>query len=390
MKRLFIYFLMGIVPCFSMQKQEDITAFIHSSNQFAFTIYEALPKERNKMYSPFCLYSSIMMAYLGAEKQTAKELKSLLKLHIQKENIPKVYNHWFKNTFTAHSNCELFFANGLWIEKTTPILSKYSNTLINCFHTKPQLVSFHYAPEKMRETINDWIGKRTEFHIEDLLTKDDVTEDTKIILASGASFKSSWKKSFNEAHTIPSPFHTKKERVYVEMMHQVGTFPFYETTSLKAVALPFSCSYYLVVILAKNPLLELDLNVNTYQKILINLKEQIVDLKLPKFSINANYDLNGVLADLNITNSFGRLANFSAINGRLDLHLSSISHGSFLSIDEYGASTVASDADDISMDLIPSDVTFHAERPFSFFLCDSNTFSLFFLGKCIEPQRAKQ
>lgn len=390
MRRLLIYFLIGITFCFAMQKQSDEMALIRSCNQFAFTINKTFPKQENTIYSPFCLYSSMMMAYLGSERKTGKELKAFLKLSIPKKTLPRLYNQWSKNALISHFNCKFFMANGIWIEKTTPILSEYSKTLLKCFHTKPQPANFQYAPEKMRATINNWIGKHTEFYVDHLLTKEDVTEDTKIILASGSSFQGSWETGFNEAFTTPSPFYIKQKTVYVEMMHQTNRLPFYETQAFKAVALPFSCSYYFVVVLPKDPLIELNLNAKVYQKILTNLQEKTVDLKLPKFSIDRAYNLNDLLIQFHVTNPFSRLANFSEINGRLDLYLSNISHGSFLSIDEYGALSSSSDAKNISMKQLPFEVSLHADHPFFFFLCDLKNFSLFFMGKCVEPNKAKQ
>lgn len=60
--------------------------------------------------------------------------------------------------------------------------------------------------------MNEWVSKKTNNKINDLINKDGITDDTMMYLLNAIYFKGSWKISFNQNHTKKSPFYISKNQ----------------------------------------------------------------------------------------------------------------------------------------------------------------------------------
>ena len=106
---------------------------------------------------------------------------------------------------------------------------------------------------------------------------------------------------------------------------------------------------------------------------------------MPKFTFSTELDLGNLLRSLGMTGAFDPgHADFSGIDGRLDLFISSILHKAFISVDEKGTEAAAATAVIIGTTSFPvSQVTLTVDHPFLFLIRDRLTGLVLFLGKVV-------
>lgn len=375
-----------------MQKPLPVKSIISSSNKFGLSLLQQIPDEKTVLISPFSLTASLYMLYLGSEGKTEAEVKKVLGIKVEKNILATSFHDWSKMILQKNQDCSFFLANGMWAEKTTPILPSYSRLLNDEFHAKIQNVNFLNKPYENLQDINYWIAQKTDFEIDNLVSKQDVSFDTKILLGNALSFKGNWELGFDRELTKPSPFFTdKNKQVYVEMMHQVHEFPFFENNELAAIALPLSCEtttnqLSLLFILPKN-FASFSVDEKKILKVLSNLKPQIIDVKIPKIVLLEKYNLNNELNNLGMNNAYSRVANFSSINGKVDLFLSEVLHGASLSLNEYGIDTSLENSSSINLQSFehqPNN-SFLVNKPFFVLLMEMKSKSIVMIGKIAEP-----
>ena len=116
------------------------------------------------------------------------------------------------------------------------------------------------------------------------------------------------------------------------------------------------------------------------------LAEEMVEVFLPRFTLEESYNMEGVLRDLGMTDAFDALhANFCGMSSRRGLHLSKVVHKSFVEVTEEATeATATTEAMEvfICLRIVPR---FHADRPFLFFIQHSKTGAILFCGRFCSP-----
>ncbi|XP_015363038.1 serpin B6-like [Marmota marmota marmota] len=109
-----------------------------------------------------------------------------------------------------------------------------------------------------------------------------------------------------------------------------------------------------------------------------------VEVFLPQFKLQENYDLEEVLRNLGMTDAFDEArADFSGMSSRRDLHLSKVVHKSFVEVNEEGTEAAAATACRIVLLCRPP--RFCADHPFLFFIQHSRTRGILFCGRVSSP-----
>jgi serpin B len=117
-----------------------------------------------------------------------------------------------------------------------------------------------------------------------------------------------------------------------------------------------------------------------------NLDAAKVHVRLPKFTLKEKFDLNQTLSQMGISTAFTPKANFSGIDGKMDLFLSKVLHEAYFALNESGV--VATSATGAAMNIKSTAGTakeFIADHPFIFALVDLQTKIPLFLGELTTP-----
>jgi serpin B len=81
-------------------------------------------------------------------------------------------------------------------------------------------------------------------------------------------------------------------------------------------------------------------------------------------------------------------ADFSGMDGKLDLYISTVIHQAFINVDEKGTEAAAATAVVIGATAVrpSSDIkVFNVDHPFIFYIKDNSTGSILFMGKMMNP-----
>jgi serpin B len=117
-----------------------------------------------------------------------------------------------------------------------------------------------------------------------------------------------------------------------------------------------------------------------------NLRESEVHVTIPKFKIEAEYELREQLSQLGMKQVFTREADLSGIDGKKDLEVSKVIHKAVVEVNEEGSEAAAATAIVLRGDAIlvhpePKVYEFKADHPFMFFIRDNRNGMNLFVGQ---------
>ncbi|XP_006516685.3 serine (or cysteine) proteinase inhibitor, clade B, member 6b isoform X2 [Mus musculus] len=285
-------------------------------------------------------------------------------------------------------------ANRLFGEKTFDILASFKDSCRKFYEAEMEELDFKGATEQSRQHINAWVAKKTEDKITELLSSGSVNSNTPLVLVNAIYFKGNWEKQFNKEDTQEMPFNVTKDVVKpVQMMFQKSTFKmtYVEEISTNILLLPYVGNELNMIIMLPDEHIELSMVEKeiTYKKFiewtrLDKMEEEEVEVFLPKFKLEENYDMKDVLCRLGMTDAFEEgMADFSGIASKEGLFLSKVIHKSFVEVNEEGTEAAAATAANIGFRcMVPY---FCANHPFLFFIQHSRTSGIVFCGRFSSP-----
>ncbi|XP_023597811.1 serpin B6 isoform X2 [Trichechus manatus latirostris] len=287
-------------------------------------------------------------------------------------------------------------ANRLFGEKTYDFLSSFKDSCRKFYQAEMEELDFANATEESRKHINTWVAKKTEGKITELLSSGAVNSITKLVLANAIYFKGNWDTQFNKEQTKERPFKiSKNEEKPVQMMFKKSTFKITYIGEIftQILVLPYVGKELNMIIMLPDGNTDLSTVEKelTYEKFMEwtrpdMLDEEEVEVFLPRFKLEENYDMEDVLRSLGMADAFdqGR-ANFSGMSSKRDLYLSKVVHKSFVEVNEEGTEAAAATAAIMMMRCVRITPRFCADHPFLFFIQHTKTNEILFCGRVSSP-----
>jgi serpin B len=135
--------------------------------------------------------------------------------------------------------------------------------------------------------------------------------------------------------------------------------------------------------------LENKITVSSLQNAISKMYKQETIISIPKFRIEASFELTKILPKLGITKIFDRSANFSGIfeDGGDGVFVSDVIHKAFVEVNEEGTEAAAATAIMMTrMCMIPvQPFEFKADHPFLFVIRDNSCGTILFMGRYASP-----
>ncbi|XP_075682818.1 serpin B3-like [Rhinoderma darwinii] len=363
---------------------------------------EILKTEKNKniFYSPVSISIVLEMVMRGSDGNTKSQMEKVL--HVPKpcssatkdseEGLQPDIKELLSNQ--TGKKYELKIVNGLFGEKTFTVLDQYVKRIKNEFNADLQTVDFQHNAEAERKKINEWIKSITNGKIIDLYAKGSLDASSVLALVNAIYFKGQWAKKFHPENTKEGTFHmTKNEKKTIQMMSMSGKFKFAALTEIKCkvLHLPYEEDISMIILLPDeidgvNELLSKatpDLLTSWVQT--KNLRETEIDMKIPKFKMEASYQLLSMLKKLGMTDLFQTNADLSGISKTKGLVVSSVAHKAFIEVNEEGTEAAAATGVGISVTSLPVRVPFIADHPFIFYLVKKSNSLVLFQGALFSP-----
>ena len=376
------------------------TATATIGGDFATRLYAKLAATRkgeNLFLSPFSIRVALAMCAVGAKGKTRKVLTDLIGAPASVEEQNREYAQQLKSIHgEGERPFELTTANALWGQQGYHFKPAYQQAIADFYDAALHAVNFHTQPDAAVKKINTWVSEKTHNRIEELVSRDLINEDTRLILTNAIYFKGLWEREFDEEETTDEEWHGPKGKRKTPMMHQRGGYLYYEDDAFQALDQPYKgeqLSMLVVLPRKRDGLTALEAKWATdglYEEVTGGLDyEETVVLSLPRFKMEAEFALAPVLCELGAKLAFSDDADFTGI-GEERLKISEVIHKAFVEVNEEGTEAAAATAVAmvkcvaITEPVVPK--VFQADHPFLFFIRDRSTNAVLFSGRVLEPK----
>lgn len=359
---------------------------------FAYELTDRIAKPgENWIYSPFSISACLSMAAAGADGKTAEAFKAKLDLSDEIDFGFEKKLETFEHAPVESSDFEMRIAQGVWIKDDFSVLPSYTSLLSRFFHAAAERVPFR--PETVWR-INGWISDVTRGKIKNLLSEDDLSERSRLVLANALYFHGSWQHPFSAHRTQKRAFHLSNGAdIECDTMAETSRALYFENETLQAAALPFHADRkapFKPACLLILPKEENAFSEQTVMNALASLHWEKVHFSVPKFVLEEKIDLTPILKQTELAAAFSNNADFSKIDGIGELCLSRVLHKTFFAFDEKGVEAAAATAAvvNVTTSIGPKPeivFPFIADRPFYVLLVDLNTQTPFFIGRVENP-----
>uniref|UniRef100_A0A4W6G264 Serpin peptidase inhibitor, clade B (ovalbumin), member 1, like 3 n=1 Tax=Lates calcarifer TaxID=8187 RepID=A0A4W6G264_LATCA len=175
----------------------------------------------NVFFSPFSISSALAMVMLGARGNTATQISECLKTQ-DCQDVHTSFTQLLTEFNKADAPYALSVANRLYGEQSYQFVEDFLTQTRKLYNAELESVDFKTSSEAARVNINSWVEKQTQGKIRDMLPKDVLDNDSRLVLVNAMYFKGTWNKTFERIDTYDAKFRLNKP---VKMMNKTADFP---------------------------------------------------------------------------------------------------------------------------------------------------------------------
>jgi len=360
------------------------------NNQFALKLLPQLANSSsNAFYSPYSISTALLMATGGAKSETEKQMLNVL---CQKDNT-LAYHQKFGEQISQvekKENIKLNVANSIWMQKGFKFQPDYVELLNKAYKAKLNECNFKTNGDGEAKRINKWVEGKTNNKIKDLIKPGVLKSNTRMVLVNAIYFYGDWSKAFDKESTKEADFYLNdKKTIKAKLMNAEYKMPYASDDLFEVVSIPYSKGEAsMLVFLPKNKdnfeeALKA-LTIEKYNTLTKNLAQEKVNLKLPKFTMTAEFELSQTLSNMGMPLAFTDMADFSGMTGEKDLKIDKVIHKAFVDVSEKGTEAAGATAVIMVTKSAVMDrektIYFKADHPFIFMIKDNATGQLLFVG----------
>lgn len=362
-------------------------SIIAKNNTFAVKLFEKTAKMQSTVISPVSVSYLMAMLANGANGQTKADIMKALQLEEKDlDEMNALYKMMIQRCGNTGKGTTLNIANYFAMNKEVKLEEAYANKMKNIYNAG--IESLDFTSSKTTAHINNWCKKNTNGMIPSIIDKVDANASAYIMNA--IFFNGTWADKFSKSQTKNENFRGyTRDITMVPMMHKSDKLLYWGNDMYTAVRIPYSNSSYTMTVMLPNEGVSIDEMLKTMENADLTAWRQdaeqcIVDLKLPRFTTEADVTLNNVISELGAANIFNSNADFTNI-AKTNMFVSEMFQKAKIEVSEEGTKAAAVTAAIMTMSALPTEepkhVTFHANRPFVYMITEANTNAIFFMGQ---------
>jgi len=369
---------------------------VEGNTAFALQLFGKLrANEGNLMLSPYSISSALAMTDAGARGQTAQQMQQTLHFDLSQTDRHPLFGRLDKALKAAQGSNELNIANSLWPQKKYPFRQEFLGLLRKNYGATVTPLNYAGDAEQARVTINQWVDDKTQHKIAEIIGPRMLDESTRMVLVNAIYFQGTWATPFPEYATQSDQFYAKPDTTAtVPFMHKRGRFSYGVNDQLQMIALPYAGRKLEMLILLPRSRdgigqLENSLTAASLSAWTSGMRDEQVNVALPKFKMSSGFDLAQTLIALGMKDAFDEMADFSGMDGSHWLYISAVLHKAYVNVNEKGTEAAAATGVIVKLGAArpPVDPSreFRADHPFLFLIRDSTTGSILFMGRVAKP-----
>jgi len=367
--------------------------------EFSLDLYKSLAKsteqDGNLIVSPYSLNLALSMLFLGTTSLTnsSSQLRSLM--HFDGISYVDIHNQ-FKNVMENFDNnyykTKMDIAHGIYVASDVKVAPHYNRALSQFYHSKIQHMDFRNADTSQTQgLINEYVEEVTE--IKDILEKAPDVKN-RLLVVDAMSLRTRWLYPFDAGDTFDKGlfFSPDNERLEVPTMSGKFRLPigYSQAMECRVLELPFSQRRIsMFILLPDDPnkgleTFENNLSTKNIQNLFSTLKDEIVNVKIPKFEMSGKFDMLKSLKALGLVDLIEKNTSDLGLMAPQDtLKLSSFTHRNNFKVSEGGSSVTKSTISTSSSTF--SEKQFEVDHSFLFLVWDYYSGMLLLMGRVTNP-----
>ncbi|XP_057588403.1 kallistatin [Hippopotamus amphibius kiboko] len=368
---------------------------------FALRFYHLLasqPYGDNIFFSPLSISSAYAMLSLGVRAHSQTQILEGLGFNLTEVSESDIHRGFRNLLHALHlpgDRLEIRVGSALFLRPELPLLPSFLNDSATFYESKLFRMGFEDTVGTSK-FINDHVRAETRGKIVDLVST--LSPDTVMVLVNFMYFKALWEKPFIPSMTALHDFYVDEgTTVKVPMMLQDTQHHWYfhdRYLPCSVLRMDYKGNATALFILPNRGKMEQVEEVLTPEMItrwnkLLRKRYFYRKLKLyiPKFSISGSYKLDQILPRLGITDLFSQRADLSGITEQLNLQVSKSFHKAILEVDEVGTQAAVATGGFVTFWSRHNHEVLRFNRPFLVGIFSTNTQSILFLGKVVNPTK---
>lgn len=358
---------------------------------FADKINAEMPSDKNYMFSPFSLKTTLAMLANGADGETLSEILSAAEI----EDL-SVFNQNSKLMIQKYINAQVFnlnIANSIWINEsnTNQIFSDtFKQNILEYYFAESAVVTDDNAVN----TINSWVDKNTNSKIKSIVN----TSDFMAMLVNAVYFKGSWVNDFYEHNTKKDTFVERGgNKADIDFMTETGYFDYSVVNNVRIAELPYKSSKPIMADDGNSfEIVSDDLDISMFvmisdsdfnaESVLKNadFKNTYISLSMPKFEFEFSTGLNSILKNIGIHRAFTEACELQNMVDKGNMQLTDTIQKTYIKVDEKGTEAAvvtgfAGGATSFTEKPVP--IEFKLNKPFTFIIRDNTSYEILFMGE---------
>jgi serpin B len=380
-------------------------------NDFGFDLLRKLDANGNLVASPASIALALGMVRPGAKGQTAAEMDKVLHGFGgdgSASEISALLSTYAAQTQYFDANgvpipldqrgkvqpaIELDVADEAFVQKDLNLEVAYLDALRSGFNAGIALVDYKGATEAARLLINSWASTQTKGRIPNILGKGDIDSMTRLVLVNAIYLKAAWDSPFDPSKTTNKTFTTADgASKQVPTMAITNDFQYGAGAGYKSITLPYTMNGMSMTIVVPDDMAAFTagLSAKSFASIVAAEQKAEVDFTMPKFSLETRVSLSQTLAAMGMPTAFDAgAADFTGMTKDMPpLYIGNVIHQANIDVVEEGTTAAAVTAVVMTAEAMPQEpqkVTLHVDKPFLYFIQDSASNSLLFMGRVNDP-----
>ncbi|XP_045742266.1 serpin B7 [Mirounga angustirostris] len=356
--------------------------------EFCFDLFRELDNNQgseNVFFSSLSIFTALALVRLGAQGDCVSQIDKMLHFNPAsgwgnssqaQPGLQSQLKRVLSDMNTSHRDYELHIANGLFAEKVFDLHRNYIECAEKLYNAKVERVDFTNDVEDTIYKIHKWIENETHGKIKSVFQAGSISSLAVMVLVNAVYFKGKWELAFTKDETVNCHFKSPKcPGKAVAMMHQERKFNFsvIRDPPMQVLELKYHGGISMFIMLPENDPSQIEKRM-TFQNLMEwtnprKMSSQYVEVFLPQFKIEKNYEIKHHLKALGLKDIFDETrADLSGIAPGGRLYVSKMMHKSYIEVTEEGTEATAATGIKIVEKQLPKSRVFRADHPFLFFI----------------------
>ena len=378
---------------------------LDNNNDFACNLFRTINKNR-KLSDGSIVVSPISVSYVlgmlneGASGKTRQQITDVLELNGSVQQINEYFKTMIHKVSRADSNITVQLANCIGVNSAMGIslIPQYKADMRQYYDA--QIDALDFTQRSSLDKINNWCNKHTGGMIPTAV--DRLDPDAVLYLLNAIYFKAKWTEKFNPEDTRIMNFTTQNGTVVKHnMMHRQTRTLYGKNKICQMLYLPYGnkdFGMYILLPVKGKTIADIiqGLSARELEQQLNGMKDENVDILMPRFYTSSETTLNHVLSAMGMPLVFTSRAELpNMAQGEKDLYVSLIDQKTIIEVNEKGTEGTARTLMRVLKDgdEPPKIENFHATHPFVYLIIEKRSGAIFFMGTycgedCVQPAKS--